>query len=110
MWIITILMLLVAAAFFSYLWKEDFYDTLPMATALLILLLYILAFFGKLSSIDIISIVFAGFFCILLFFMKKERRKDIVVNIGKTLGNPKCLVMLIVMGTVTFLVKDRIAV
>ena len=109
MWLFNILALLLAAFILSYLLKEDICDTLPITTGILILLLYVLAFFRGLHGIDVIAIVFLILFIVFLFLLKKERRKDIIYNMRSVLLHPQMLVFLLSMILLFFCVKDQIA-
>ena len=110
MWLINILALLFTSFLIAYLFKEDICDTLPIMTGVLILILYILAFFRCLNRIDIIACMFLFILAVLIFLLKRERRKDILSSFVSTMLHPQMIILLVAFILLTLSVKDQVAV
>lgn len=108
--IINILAFCVLTLLLSLKWKEKIVDVLPMSACILILILYILAFFRRLSAIDWIGSIFllTVMGCFLYVCRKKEERSQVLTRIGKELAHPGVIVALLVFVGTAFLVNDRV--
>ena len=109
MGLFTIIVVFIIAAGVAAKTKEDFYDTFPMTISGLILLLYALAFLGKLSLIDWISV---GILIGIVVCFIRNRKKNALMNVKLVIGNLlswKSVLLLFVMVFITFLVKDKAA-
>lgn len=107
--IFTIFAVFVVAVIISIKAKEDFYDTFPMTISGMILVLYGLAFFGCLSVIDFISLgVIAGIAVYAVYCVYKQG-SEWPVKVLKELVSWKSVLLLAVLGVLTFLLKDKAA-
>ena len=77
MWILSILGLLLAAFLLKRRFKIGFYMALPAATAIMILILYILAFFSALKYIDLLALLEILAFGIYVERRSKQAKEEI---------------------------------
>ena len=83
-------------------YRENLLDTIAFSTAILILMLYVLAFFRGMKCISIICAVYIIFETVIA--IRKKRVRDIV----KTFYNPVFLAFIAVNVAVIFLTSDQI--
>lgn len=109
MGLFTIIAVFIIAAGMAVKTKEDFYDTFPMTISGFILLLYGLAFLGRLSLIDWISLgIVLGTVVYVVRNWKKNAKENISLLIGE-LFSRKSILLIVAMGLIVFLVKDKAA-
>ena len=82
-------------------YKENLLDTIAFSTAILILTLYILAFFRGMKFVGIICAAY------ILFEIANAIRKKAFGKIAKTLNNPVFFALILVCVTVTILTSDQ---
>ena len=86
----------------SWYYKETLATVLPCGTGVLICLLYILAFFQKLSSINIINLCF-----ILLAIILIIKRKDAFNYIKNEIFSASAVIIFVTYFTIFLCVKDK---
>ena len=109
MWLLNIIAFFIVTIWVAYKSKECMAEVVPVTACGLIFVLYILAYFRRLSLIDGISIgiIFISF----CFFFKldKGKRKEFGDEVKKLVYNPIHVMIVCSILVVSFLVKDRIA-
>lgn len=109
--VINILAFAVLTLLLSLKWKERIVDVLPLSACILILILYVLAFFRRLSAIDWIGGVFLlavlGYFGV--YCRETGQRKQLWAQIKRELSHPGTITALLVFAGTTCLVSGRIA-
>lgn len=106
--IIQIAALLIVILYAAYIFKERIVDTIPVIISLLVLFLYVLAFFNSLSFIDMMS-GFILFAAAVLFCRKtKEQRRNIIVFIKSELSHPGCIIGFVTILIVTICVSGKL--
>lgn len=107
MWFVTIIAFLLLNFFLAEKCQKKITEIFPAGTALWIFLLYLLAFFRRLSAIDGLSLLF----CLgVLFFFGKTERGDRQIWIGKLrrqFMDPVMVTLLLTIITVSILVMGR---
>ena len=109
MGLFTIIVVFIIAAGMAAKTKEDIYNTFPMTISGLILLLYGLAFLGKLSLVDWIS---AGILVGIVVYVSKNWKQNGKENVNELIAELlswKSILLLMSMILITFLVKDKAA-
>lgn len=109
MGLFTIIAVFIIAAGMAVKTKEDFYDTFPMTISGLILLLYGLAFLGKLSLVDWISVGMLAGIIVCFVANRKNNTKEYAKLVIQELLSWKSILVLLGMIMITFLVKDKAA-
>lgn len=104
-----ILAFCVLTLILSLRWKEKIVDVLPMASCILILILYLLAFLHRLSAIDWIGIAFLLIVMIWFTGQRGEDKKRILGRVGAELSHPGVIAALLLFVGTTILVNGRIA-
>lgn len=109
--IINILAFGALALLLSLKWKEKIVDVLPAAACVLILILYILAFFRRLSAIDWIGSIFllAVLACFAARCRRPEDRAKLWKRLKQELLHPGVIVALLLFVGTAVLVRGRIA-
>ena len=109
MWLLNIIAFFIVTIWVAYKSKECMAEVVPVTACGLIFVLYILAYFRRLSLIDGISI--GIIFISLCFFFKldKGKRKEFGDEVKKLVYNPIHVMIVCSILVVSFLVKDRIA-
>lgn len=105
MFLINIGGFLFLCLFISWHYKEQLVTVLPCGAGILIFLLYILAFFQKLSAINIISACF-----ILLGMVLMAKRKDVLYYFRNEIFSASSITMFIIYLLVFLLIKDRMII
>ena len=77
MWLLSILGLLLAAFLLKRRFNIGFYMALPAASAIMILILYVLSFFSALRYIDVLAFLEILAFIIYVARMPLQARKEI---------------------------------
>ena len=107
MGLFTIIVVFIIAAGMAAKTKEDIYNTFPMTISGLILLLYGLAFLGKLSLVDWIS---TGILVGIVVYVSKNWKQNGKENVNELIAELlswKSILLLLSMILITFLVKDK---
>lgn len=110
MGLFTIIAVYIIAAGMAIKTKEDLYEIFPMTISGLILVLYGLAFLGKLSLIDWIA---AGILVGLIIYVIRNWKQNVRANLKLLIGEIfswKSILLLLAMVIITFLVKDKVAI
>ena len=96
--------------FLSLRWRERITDVLPTAACILILLLYVLAFPGRLAAVDWLAA--AGLLLVGICFLKMgaEKRRELCRRLWKELTHPGCLAMVLLLAGTAFLVRGRVVI
>ena len=92
----------------AHMAKEKLVDILPVAVSILILLLYLLAFFNGLYLIDGISLLLLAVTGFYLLLINKEKGRQIIRALPAKLFHPGFLAVLFIMILVSVLVKDKV--
>lgn len=108
--VVNLLAFLVLILFFGLYFREKIVDVLPMAACVLILVLYVLAFFNRLSFIDwmgeaLLITAIAGF-----MGLKKEKKKRVLYRLKEQLSQPGVIPAALLLVLTAVLVSGRIAV
>ena len=88
-------------------YKVDFYLAMPFGTGMLIMLLYILAFFRALRFIDFLALAEIAVFVFLLFRKEKEERKELLKELSDYIMMPKLWCVLIICALTVFLTRGQ---
>jgi len=102
MWVLSILGLLLAAFLVKRKFKTDFYLALPFATAAMILILYILAFFSALKYIDIAALIEIIGFVIYYSRCSKTKKEDLRSQFLEFIKLPQlwCVLIICIITTI----------
>lgn len=109
--IINILAFGILTLLLSLKWKEKIVDVLPVAACILILILYILAFFRRLSAIDGISSLFllAVLCCFFLRCRRADEKKALLLRAWQEVAAPGAIVALLLFAGTAVCVSGRTA-
>ena len=89
-----ILALLVLALLLTHVTKEKLVDVLPMAVCILILVLYVLAFFWGLALIDYLSILLLASSAFVFFACAKDKQKALLRRSKRVMLEPGTIIIL----------------
>ena len=103
MWILSIIGLLLAAFLLRRKYKLDFYIALPFSLALMILIMYVLAFFSALKYIDLLAAVEIIAFGIYLKKSSKIQKTEIRSEFLEFLKLPQLWSVIIISISITIL-------
>lgn len=107
--VVNILALCMFVLVLSLRWKERIVDVWPMAACILILVLYVLAFWRHLSWIDWIGGAFVLAVCAAFWRRGEEQRRYILEEVKKELSHPGAWAAVILFLGTAVLVNGRIA-
>ncbi len=106
--LVNILALLIAILCLSYIVKEKIVDVIPVVFALLVLVLYVLAYFQAMSYIDYLGIVIVAGTVIWLLTARSEARSSILRFIYQEITHPGVLVIMLAFLLVSFCVNQKV--
>ncbi len=92
----------------SYRWKESLVEVFPAGTCMLVLTLYILAFFRHLSLIDAISVLFVLAFLIWLAKSGREKRAEFGKSCLENVTQTSFIIALLLLAIVIPAVSQKV--
>ncbi len=108
MFIIHIAAFLILLLFIAWKYKKQLVEVVPVGCALLILMLYVLAFFRALSFSDFLALLGLAVAGIYLIKVQKDRRRELISFAGRELLSPAMLTALAMTVIVTVCVSGKV--
>lgn len=108
MFIIHIAAFLILLLFIAWKYKKQLVEVVPVGCALLILILYVLAFFRALSFSDFLALLGLAAAGIYLIKVQKDRRRELISFAGRELLSPAMLTALAMTVIVTVCVSGKV--
>ena len=109
-WIITLISFILVMYVFNYKTKECFANILPVSTGILILALYVLAFFRAMALISIIALAVIGISLVFFFRLDKDIRSKHLNEIKKFYINPQAITITMSIAILAVLTKDQVSI
>lgn len=108
MFIFQIAAFLILISGIAWKFKRSLVEAVPVGSALLILELYVLAFFRRLSFSDYLSAAVVMLCVISLIRLPGEKRKELLRFMGRELASPAALTALIMTAVMTICVSGKV--
>lgn len=106
--IVNVTAFLIGLFFLSYRWKESLVETLPAVTCMLVLTLYVLALFRRLSLIDAISLLVVLAFLAWLVKSGRDKRAGFGKVCLENMTHASFIIVLILFAVVILAVSQKV--